>query len=104
MSFRVIRPEKLDLMVGILMIAAVVNCANIRLGRSLPLIGMLFIFYALFGQYIKGNMGTVSFTIQRVISNLTMETGDLWNNSGNCGKTDFVFRDFRQLSRIEWSK
>ena len=60
MSFRVIRPEKLDLMVGILMIAAVVNCANIRLGRPLPLIGMLFIFYALFGQYIKGNMGTVS--------------------------------------------
>jgi len=95
MSFRVIRPEKLDLMVGILMIAAVVNCANIRLGRPLPLIGMLFIFYALFGQYIKGNMGTVSFTIQRVISNLTMETSGIFGTIlGTAAKQIFVFMIF----------
>lgn len=95
MSFRVIRPEKLDLMVGILMIAAVVNCANIRLGRPLPLIGMFFIFYALFGQYIKGNMGTVSFTIQRVISNLTMETSGIFGTIlGTAAKQIFVFMIF----------
>ncbi len=95
MSFRVIRPEKLDLMVGILIIAAVINCSNIRLGRPLPFIAMFFIFYALFGQYIKGDMGTVSFTVQRVVSILTMETSGIFGTIlGTAAKQIFVFMIF----------
>lgn len=92
MSFRVIRPEKMDLLAGILIIAAVIDCANIRLGRTLPFIALLFIIYALFGQYIKGSMGTVSFTVQRIISILTMETSGIYGTIlGTAAKQIFVF-------------
>lgn len=101
MSFRVIRPNKLDLIVGLVLITAVLNCANVRLGRPLPLIALLFIFYALLGHRIGGSMGTGGFTIQRVISFLTMETSGIYGTIlGTAARHIFIFIIFGSFLEI----
>lgn len=101
MAFRVIRPERLDLIVGFLLLASVINCANVRLGRPLPIIAMAFFFYALLGNKIGGSMGTGSFTIQRVVSVLTMETSGIYGTIlGTAARQIFVFILFGSFLEI----
>lgn len=95
MSFRVVTPTRLDLIMGFLLLAAVIHCANLRLGIALPLVATAFIFYALLGSRIPGDLGTSAFSIQRVVAALTMETSGIFGTIlGTASKQIFVFMIF----------
>ncbi|MDD3253236.1 MAG: TRAP transporter fused permease subunit [Lachnospiraceae bacterium] len=95
MSYRVVSPGRLDLIMGFFIIASVIYCANKRLGLALPLVAMAFIFYALLGSQIPGNLKTSSFTIQRIVATLTMETSGIFGTIlGTASKQIFVFMIF----------
>lgn len=92
MSLRIISPEKLDIVMGILILAAVIKCTNRRLGLALPLITLVFLFYALLGSYLPGEIGTGYFTVQRVTAHLTMSTSGVFGTVlGTAAKYIFVF-------------
>lgn len=92
MSLRLIAPEKLDIVMGILILAAIIKCTNRRLGIALPLIMLVFVFYALLGSYLPGEMGTGYFTVQRLVAHLTMSTSGVFGTVlGTAAKYIFVF-------------
>ena len=78
MSFRVISPEKIDIILGILIIATVIECTRKKLGMALPIITLGFVFYALLSSYMPDIIRGSSSTVQRLVSYLTMETSGIY--------------------------
>lgn len=92
MPLRLTAPGRLDTAMGIALIAAVVYCADLKLGKALPVLAMLFILYALLGGQIGGSLGNSGFSIQRVVSILTMDTSGIFGTIlGTASKQIFVF-------------
>ncbi len=54
LAFRVGAPLKIDVVFGSVMIFVVLEATRRAMGPTLPLIGLIFIVYALFGQYAPG--------------------------------------------------
>ncbi len=54
LAFRVGAPLRIDVAFGTVMIALVLEATRRAMGPTLPLIGLIFIVYALFGQYAPG--------------------------------------------------
>ena len=92
LSARIVSPTTLDIIVGMCVIVAVIECTRIKLGIILPLITMGFIFYALLGYKISGEFGTMYFSSQRLVSYLTMETAGVFGTVlGTAAKYIFIF-------------
>lgn len=92
MSLRIVSPTSLDIIMGIIIITAVLDCTNIKLGIILPLLTMLFIFYTLIGWKLNGEFGTTYFSLQRLTAYLTMETSGIFGIVlGTAAKYIFIF-------------
>lgn len=92
MSFRVISPEKIDIILGILIIATVIECTRKKLGMALPIITLGFVFYALLSSYMPDIIRGSSSTVQRLVSYLTMETSGIYGMVlGTASKYIFIF-------------
>lgn len=91
-SFRLVSPERLDIALGILLLAAILKGTNRKLGMALPLITLVFILYALLGSHIPGDLSTSYFPVQRVTAHLTMETSGVFGIVlGTAAKYIFIF-------------
>ena len=92
LSKRLVSPTRIDIIVGMIIIITVIECTNIKLGISLPLITLGFIFYALLGYKLTGQFGTSYFSIQRISSYLTMETSGIFGTVlGTATKYIYIF-------------
>lgn len=92
MSFRVISPQKIDIILGILIIATVIECTRKKLGMALPIITLGFVFYALLSSYMPEIIKGSSSTVQRLVSYLTMETSGIYGMVlGTASKYIFIF-------------
>lgn len=92
LATRTISPINLDIIFGIIIITAIINCTNIKLGIILPLITMGFIFYTLLGYRIEGEFGTTFISIERLIAYLVMDTSGIFGIVlGTAAKYIFIF-------------
>lgn len=92
LSKRLASPIRADIIIGMVIIVTVIQCANIKLGISLPLITLGFVFYALLGHKLTGQFGTSYFSIQRISSYLTMETSGIFGTVfGTATKYIYIF-------------
>lgn len=75
LSGRVAFPEDMDVIVGTILVAAVLEGTRRELGNAIPILAVIFILYALFGNYIPfRQLAHRGYPFWRVISNLSMAT------------------------------
>ena len=67
-----------QLMVGLVLIAIVLELARRAIGWPLPLIAALFLCYGLYGQHIPGEFGHAGIPMPSFIGTLTITEGGLW--------------------------
>lgn len=71
-------PTQVDLVVGIITVLFVLEIARRTLGLVLTGIGVVFIAYAMFGNFIPGLFGHRGYGVPRLIAQLTMSSEGLW--------------------------
>lgn len=92
LSFRVVSPRPIDIVMGIFIIAGVVEATRKELGPALPVVTILFIIYGLVGGDLPVIISCPQFTISRIVSHLTMETAGIFGTVlGTAAKYIFVF-------------
>ncbi len=75
MSGRVAFPEEIDIVMGIILVVLVLEGTRRELGNAIPILAVIFIVYALFGNFIPfKELAHRGYPLWRVISNLTMAT------------------------------
>src|SRR5690625_3316771 len=67
-------PNTLDLIVGFLLIVLVIDFTRRTAGKVLTGIALLFLAYALFGQFIPGSFGHRGYDLSRVINQVSLTT------------------------------
>lgn len=70
MVWRLGEPNFFDIFCGAIAVLLILEGARRTIGPILPLICIIFFFYALFGYYIPGTFGHVGFDLERIISQL----------------------------------
>lgn len=89
---RVAEPTRLDLIVGGLAVLLTLEAARRTVGLALPILSVLFIFYAYFGFLFKGILGHRGFSIARIIDHLYLTgEGVLGIPLGVCLEYVFLF-------------
>lgn len=68
----------LQTIMGILMVAIVMEAARRMIRPVLPLISLIFLMYALFGHLIPGYFGHVKYEISQIFGLLYLTTGGIW--------------------------
>lgn len=63
-------PITRDYVMGALAILVVLEAGRRALGKELPILGVLFLLYAYFGEYIPGTFGHSGFSINRIIAHM----------------------------------
>jgi len=63
-------PITRDYIMGALGIFVVFEAARRALGKELPILGLIFLLYAYFGEYIPGSFGHSGFTVKRIIAHM----------------------------------
>jgi TRAP transporter 4TM/12TM fusion protein len=89
-AYRIGNPTDLDILVGSVLIILVIEVARRVLGKILPILAILFIFYALFGRYLSGLLAHKGFIMVRTIEFLACGTGSIYGVVTNTYAT-FVF-------------
>ncbi len=79
MGMEIAYPSEMQLIVGAILIALVLDGTYRALGFAIPFIAFIFVLYALFGQYIPlaGHRG---YPLWRIIGNLTMATEGIYGS------------------------
>jgi len=79
MSARVAFPEDIDLVMGVILVALVLEGTRRELGNAIPILAVIFILYALFGNLIPfKELAHRGYPLWRVLSNLTMATEGIY--------------------------
>jgi TRAP transporter 4TM/12TM fusion protein len=89
-AYRIGNPTDLDILVGSVLIILVIEVVRRVLGKILPILAVLFIFYALFGRYLSGLLAHKGFIMVRTIEFLACGTGSIYGVVTNTYAT-FVF-------------
>ena len=92
------RPNQNDLIVGGTVIVLVLIFATIRTGPILPGIAVVFILYALFGQYLPGFFHHRGYRVSRIINQMALSTEGIFGTSlGVSANYIYVFMLFGAL-------
>lgn len=59
-----------DVIMGLICLVCVLEGTRRTNGLALPIIGFVFVLYAMFGQYLPGMLGTTGYSIKRIITTL----------------------------------
>ena len=79
MSAAVAFPETIETVVGSILVVVVLEGTRRELGNAIPIIAIIFILYALLGQYIPiSEIAHRGYPLWRVVSNLTMATEGIY--------------------------
>ncbi len=79
LSARVAFPDDIDIVIGTLLVVVVLEGTRRELGNAIPIIAIIFIIYALFGNYIPfKEIAHRGYPYWRVISNLTLATEGIY--------------------------
>ncbi|QQK77430.1 TRAP transporter permease [Salicibibacter cibarius] len=84
---RVGNPDPLDFFFGISMIILVLEGTRRVAGKILPLIGLLFLVYAYFGDIFPGVFQTSSMSLDRIISLMYISTEGIWGSTTGIAAT-----------------
>ena len=68
-------PTTYDIIIGIILVYVIIEMARRTMGPALPILGLLLIFYAIFGQFFPGMFKHPGFGISRVISHIYSNEG-----------------------------
>lgn len=90
MIIRIAFPDKLDIIMGIMTVLAVLEAARRKLGLALPLLAIIFILYALFGNHLPAAIGHKGYNIERIISVLYMELSGIYGQVAGISAT-YIF-------------
>ena len=79
MGMEVAYPSEVQLLIGGMLIVLVLDATKRAMGLAIPLIAVIFMFYAFFGEYIPlaGHRG---YPVWRIIGNLTMATEGIYGS------------------------
>lgn len=83
-------PEPLDLFMGILAVALVLEVTRRSIGPELPIIALVFIAYAFLGDLLPGALGHRGHSLSRVVNQLYMTTEGIFGTPLGVSST-FVF-------------
>lgn len=72
MALRIMYPTTNDMIVGVVLVFLVIDCARRRMGWALPVVASVFLLYALFGHMLPGQLGHRQYGWKNVVAQLTM--------------------------------
>ena len=78
LALRTVRPLQLDLILGVLLIITVLYTTKLKLGWALPIIALVFLAYALFGNHLGGKIGHRGYSVERLIAQMFMSTEGIY--------------------------
>ncbi|MDO5562845.1 MAG: TRAP transporter permease [Synergistaceae bacterium] len=90
MMMRVAFPSKIDLLMGCVAIGCVIYAAKKKLGYALPIMAILFILYALYGNYLPTLIGHRGYTLKRIVGTLYMDTAGIYGQVAGISAT-YIF-------------
>lgn len=74
MAVRIMFPNTVDIVMGVVLIALIIDATRRRVGWALPIITLIFLGYALFGHLLPGMLSHREYGWQQVVASLTMNT------------------------------
>ena len=83
-------PTNIDLVMGVITILLVLEVTRRSIGPELPIIALIFISYAFFGNYLPGALGHRGYTVSRIVNQLYMTTEGIFGTPLGVSAT-FVF-------------
>ncbi len=76
---RVAFPDELDIIMGIVLVAVVLEGTRRELGNAIPIIAIIFIIYALYGNYLPfKEIAHRGYSVERLVSNLALATEGIY--------------------------
>lgn len=90
MMMRVAFPSKTDIIMGCLAVGCVIIAAKKKLGFALPIMAMIFILYALYGNYLPTLIGHRGYTLKRIVGTLYMDTAGIYGQVAGISAT-YIF-------------